>query len=100
MPNWTRKKLADAVARETGENSAHVRKIIDALFSCMEEIFVYDGTMTFRDFGVLEVVKRKQRIGQNPRNPGAARYIIPARREVRFRTSQKLLEKLNPETEP
>ena len=50
----------------------------------------------FRRFGIFEVVTRKARPGTNPQKP-ADRYLIPARREVRFRMSQRLADRLNPE---
>ena len=46
---------------------------------------------------LLELVKRKPKIGRNPGNPKAGQYLIPARTMVRFRVGKDLFNRLNPE---
>jgi len=45
--------------------------------------------LEFRDFGVFEVVKRKQKIGRNPKNASVP-IIIPERRAVKFTPGKKM----------
>lgn len=49
--------------------------------------------LEFRDFGVFEVVERKQKIGRNPKKADVP-IVIPARQVVKFTTGKKLDELL------
>jgi nucleoid DNA-binding protein len=52
--------------------------------------------LEFRDFGVFEIVERKQKIGRNPKN-AAVPIVIPARPAVKFtpgKKMKKVIEKL------
>jgi len=52
--------------------------------------YLSDGDrLEFRDFGVFEVVKRKQKIGRNPKN-AAVPIIIPERKAVKFTPGKKM----------
>ena len=51
---------------------------------------ISDGDrLEFRDFGVFGVVKRKQKIGRNPKNASVP-IIIPERRAVKFTPGKKM----------
>ena len=45
--------------------------------------------LEFRDFGVFEVVRRKQKIGRNPKNASVA-IVIPERQAVKFTAGKKM----------
>ena len=45
----------------------------------------------FRDFGVFEIVERKQKVGRNPKNASVP-IIIPARKAVKFTSGKKMKE--------
>ena len=45
--------------------------------------------LEFRDFGVFEIVERKQKIGRNPKNASVP-IIIPARLAVKFTAGKKM----------
>jgi nucleoid DNA-binding protein len=47
--------------------------------------------LEFRDFGVFEIVERKQKIGRNPKN-AAVPIVIPARAAVKFTPGKKMKE--------
>ena len=90
----TKRDLAQIVAAETNV------KVQDALFTVQVALDAVFNALSkkmrveFRDFGVLEVVTRKARIGRNPRNPEQV-VDIPRRRDVRFRASVALTDALN-----
>ena len=48
----------------------------------MAEAMLEGRHIEFRDFGVFEVVRRKARLGRNPRKPDEL-YPIPARKIVK-----------------
>lgn len=53
-----------------------------------------DGrNVELRNFGVLEVQKRKARIGRNPNKP-EAEVVIPARAVVKFKSGKILKQQL------
>jgi len=52
--------------------------------------YLSDGDrLEFRDFGVFEVVKRKQKIGRNPKNASVP-IVIPERRAVKFTPGKRM----------
>ena len=55
----------------------------------MTNVLTEGNRLEFRDFGVFEVVERKQKVGRNPKNPSVA-VIIPARRAVKFSPGKKM----------
>jgi nucleoid DNA-binding protein len=53
-----------------------------------------DGNrLEFRDFGVFEVVERKQKIGRNPKK-AAEPIVIPARNAVKFTPGKKMRKRI------
>ncbi len=61
----------------------------------MTDYLAKGDRLEFRDFGVFEIVERKQKIGRNPKNAEVP-IIIPARQAVRFtpgKKMRKLIEK-------
>ena len=69
--------------------------VIQAFLDKMTDCLTNGERLEFRDFGVFEVVERKQKIGRNPKN-AAIPIIIPARPAVKFtpgKKMRKLIEK-------
>ena len=60
-----------------------VRHVIQAFLDKMTECLTDGNRLEFRDFGVFEVVERKQKIGRNPKNASVP-IVIPARPAVKF----------------
>jgi nucleoid DNA-binding protein len=61
----------------------------------MTDCLARGDRLEFRDFGVFEIVERKQKIGRNPKN-AAVPIVIPARPAVKFtpgKKMKKLIEK-------
>ena len=53
------------------------------------------GRLQLREFGSFEVVKRAPRMGRNPKT--GEQVPVPARLNIRFRASEKLVDQLNGE---
>jgi nucleoid DNA-binding protein len=54
--------------------------------------------LEFRDFGVFEVVVRKQKVGRNPKN-ALVPIIIPARPAVKFTPGKKMRKRIEQKME-
>jgi nucleoid DNA-binding protein len=91
----TKKKLINSIAQEKQIHPNDVRNVIQAFLDRMTEALSEGERLEFRDFGVFEVVERKQKIGRNPKN-AAVPIVIPARSAVKFtpgKKMRKLIEK-------
>ncbi|MCB1112600.1 MAG: integration host factor subunit beta [Chlamydiales bacterium] len=85
----TKKKLINSIAQEKGIHPSDVRHVIQAFLDKMTHSLAEGDRLEFRDFGVFEVVKRKQKIGRNPKN-AAVPIIIPERNAVKFTPGKKM----------
>lgn len=85
----TKKKLINAISSEKGVHPNDVRAVIQAFLDKMTECLCEGDRLEFRDFGVFEVVQRKQKIGRNPKN-AAVPIVIPARKAVKFTPGKKM----------
>jgi nucleoid DNA-binding protein len=88
----TKKKLIQVISQEKKIHPNDVRHVIQAFLDRMTECLAEGERLEFRDFGVFEVVERKQKIGRNPKN-AAVPIVIPARNAVKF-TPGKRMRKL------
>ena len=59
----------------------------------MTESLSSGDRLEFRDFGVFEVVERKQKIGRNPKNASIP-IVIPARNAVKFTPGKRMRERV------
>lgn len=97
----TKKKLINAIAQEKGIHPNDVRQVIQAFLDKMTASLSKGDRLEFRDFGVFEIVKRKQKVGRNPKN-AAVPIIIPERHAVKFtagKNMRKRIEKLEAEAQ-
>ena len=85
----TKKKLINSIAQEKGIHPSDVRHVIQAFLDKMTDSLSQGDRLEFRDFGVFEVVKRKQKIGRNPKNADVP-IVIPARLAVKFTPGKKM----------
>ena len=88
----TKKKLINSIAQEKGIHPSDVRHVIQAFLDKMTDSLSTGERLEFRDFGVFEVVRRKQKIGRNPKNASVP-IVIPERSAVKF-TPGKRMRKL------
>ncbi|MCX6988880.1 MAG: HU family DNA-binding protein [Chlamydiae bacterium] len=98
MTTVTKKKLIQLISQERGVHPNDVRNVIQSFLDALTDYLAEGDRLEFRDFGVFEIVERKQKIGRNPKNAGVP-IVIPARRAVKFtpgKKMKKLIEKDSP----
>ncbi|MBI5274448.1 MAG: HU family DNA-binding protein [Chlamydiales bacterium] len=91
MGTITKKKLIQVISQKRGMHPNDVRNVIQSFLDTMTEYLAEGDRLEFRDFGVFEVVKRKQKIGRNPKNADVP-IVIPARPAVKFTPGKKMKE--------
>jgi len=89
MVTITKKKLISEISRIRGLHPNEVRLVVQSFLDCIIEYLSNGERLEFRDFGVFEVVKRKQKVGRNPKN-AAVPIIIPERKAVKFTPGKKM----------
>jgi len=89
MATVTKKKLIQNISQNRGMHPNDVRSVIQAFLDAMTDTLSNGDRLEFRDFGVFEVVQRKQKIGRNPKN-AAVPILIPARKAVKFTPGKKM----------
>ncbi len=89
MATITKKKLIQKISQMRGMHPNDVRNVIQAFLDAMTDTLSQGDRLEFRDFGVFEIVKRKQKIGRNPKN-AAVPIIIPPRNAVKFTPGKKM----------
>ncbi len=89
MATITKKKLIHTISQSKGLHPNDVRNVIQAFLDAMTDTLSQGDRLEFRDFGVFEVVERKQKIGRNPKN-AAVPIVIPARKAVKFTPGKKM----------
>ena len=89
----TKKKLIQKISQEKGLHPNEVRQVIQAFLDRMTQALSQGERLEFRDFGVFEVVLRKQKIGRNPKNADVP-IVIPSRRAVKFTPGKKMRERI------
>jgi len=95
MATITKKKLIQVISQQRGVHPNDVRNVIQSFLDAMTDCLSKGDRLEFRDFGVFEIVERKQKIGRNPKNASVP-IVIPARQAVKFtpgKKMKKLLEK-------
>lgn len=85
----TKKKLINSISLDKGIHPNDVRHVIQAFLDKITDCLSHGKRLEFREFGVFEVVERKQKIGRNPKN-AAVPIVIPARLAVKFTPGKKM----------
>ncbi|MGD2168923.1 MAG: HU family DNA-binding protein [Chlamydiota bacterium] len=93
MATVTKKKLIQKISQARGLHPNDVRNVIQAFLDEMTDSLTQGDRLEFRDFGVFEVVERKQKIGRNPKNADVP-IIIPARKAVKFTPGKKMKQQI------
>ncbi len=89
VPAYTKRELVLRVARETELTQEQVHTAVQKSLAIIAETLLTGRAIEFRDFGVLEMVSRKARIGRNPKKPEEV-VMIPDRKSIKFRPGRKL----------
>lgn len=91
MTTITKKKLVQVISQKNGMHPNDVRNTIQSFLDIMTDYLAKGDRLEFRDFGVFEIVERKQKVGRNPKN-AAVPIVIPARAAVKFTPGKKMKE--------
>lgn len=89
MATRTKKQLIAKIAQETNQHPNDVRAVVQCFLDSIIQSLASGNRLEFRDFGVFEVVLRKQKIGRNPKNASVA-IVIPERQAVKFTAGKKM----------
>jgi nucleoid DNA-binding protein len=89
----TKKKLIHSISSEQEIHPNEVRHVIQAFLDKITKCLSEGDRVEFRDFGVLEVVQRKPKIGRNPKK-AAVPIVIPARNAVKFTPGKKMKKQI------
>lgn len=89
MATVTKKKLVQIISQKLGLHPNDVRNVTQAFLDLMIDALSRGDRLEFRDFGVFEVVERKQKIGRNPKNASVP-IVIPAHSAVKFTAGKKM----------
>jgi nucleoid DNA-binding protein len=85
----TKKDLVMMISQERNLHPNEVCSIIQSFLDKMMDTLARGDRLEFRDFGVFDVVQRKQKVGRNPRN-AAVSIVIPPRNVVKFSAGKKM----------
>ena len=96
MHTVTKKELIDRIADRTKAKHVLVKKVVQNFLNEIIEELSRGNRLEFRDFGVLEVRQRAQRIAQNPKT--LERVQVPAKRTVRFKAGRLMKQQLQAKT--
>ena len=90
--NFQKKDIAKILSDKTGYPVIYSKKLIDDLINLSIDL-VNENTLNFKNFGTFRILKKKERIGRNPKTKEA--FNISARKVLIFKTSKQLLLKIN-----
>lgn len=94
MTTITKKELVQIIALDKGVHPNDVREVIQSFLDAMTDCLARGERLEFRDFGIFEIVERKQKVGRNPKNASVP-IVIPARKAVKFTPGKKMKEIIN-----
>jgi len=77
------------ISKKKGMHPNEVRELLQLFLDEMTDFLSQGDRLEFRDFGVFEIVERKQKIGRNPKNASVP-IVIPARKAVKFTPGKRM----------
>lgn len=91
----TKIQLVQAIAKDKNLEPRDVRQIVQAFLDQITFHLSMGKRFEFREFGIFETVKRKPKIGRNPKQADIP-IVIPARTTVKFTQGKKLKDAFKP----
>jgi integration host factor subunit beta len=88
----TKKDMAKAIADEMALTQTQVLEIVQRFLDGITETLVTEGRIELRNFGVLEVRKRKPRQARNPRT--GEKVHVPEKMVVTFKPGREMEERV------
>lgn len=93
MPNLTKREIVLEIYRKSGFPQKQIVDTVQQTLDIIQRALANGRNVELRNFGVLEVQVRKQRIGRNPNKP-EAEVVIPERAVVKFKSGKILKQQL------
>ena len=91
--NFTRKELSSKIYQNLGFSKNISLKLVNDFFEILIMELIKTNKFKISSFGTFEVVKKKARIGRNPKTKVEAK--ISSRKVVKFKPSILIKKKLN-----
>jgi integration host factor subunit beta len=88
----TKKEITKAIADDLGLPAVTVHEAVQQVFDGITETLVAEGRIELRNFGILQVKKRKARKARNPRTGEAVH--VPVRFVVTFKPGREMKEQV------
>ena len=89
----TKRELVVRISKETGLIQQDVHVVIQKTLDYIVDALSEGDNIEFRNFGVFEVRRCKERIGRNPNKPEDT-VVIPARNVVKFKPGKVMRERI------
>ena len=93
MSNLTKREIVLEIYRKSGFPQKQIVDTVQQTLDIIQKALANGRNVELRNFGVLEVQVRKQRIGRNPNKP-EAEVVIPQRAVVKFKSGKILKQQL------
>ena len=93
MTNLTKREIVLEIYRKSGFPQKQIVDTVQQTLDIIQKALADGRNVELRNFGVLEVQVRKQRIGRNPNKP-EAEVVIPERAVVKFKSGKILKQQL------
>ena len=95
--NLTKREIVQKIYETHNFNHIDVTRIVQKTLDCIMEGLTNGKNIELRNFGVFELLVRKQRVGRNPNQPETD-VVIPRRAVVKFKAGKEMkagLDKLD-----
>src|SRR4051812_16363186 len=93
MSNLTKREIVLEIYRKSGFPQKQIVDTVQQTLDIIQKALAGGRNVELRNFGVLEVQVRKQRVGRNPNKPEAT-VVIPQRAVVKFKSGKVLKQQL------
>src|SRR5882672_1482870 len=91
--NLTKREIVLEIYKKTNFPQKQIVDTVQQTLDIIQKALASGRNVELRNFGVLEVQLRKQRIGRNPNKPDAV-VVIPERAVVKFKAGKVLKQQL------
>ena len=93
MTNLTKREIVLEIYEKSGFPQKEIVNTVQMTLDIVMKALSEGRNVELRNFGVLEVQRRKARVGRNPNKPEAD-VLIPARAVVKFKSGKILKQQL------
>ena len=85
----TKKDIIEEIARTGKLHPEDVKRVIYLFFDVVIDALASGNRLEFRDFCILDVVERAQKVGRNPKKPREV-IIIPKTKVVKLTPGKRM----------